>query len=176
MTIRESFISVLIVIITAGGLFWPWFSTLETPAQSMLHAQKEIAAPEGKQPESKESKISVIEGNTVLASARPSSPDKEETKKIRMVITAYSSSPQETDHNPFITAAGTSVRKGVVANNLLSFGTKIRIPELYGDEVFVVEDRMHRRNGLYHLDIWFHSREQALKFGKKKTYIEILES
>ena len=66
------------------------------------------------------------------------------------------------------------MREGVVACNFLPFGTKIRIPKLFGDEVFVVEDRMHPRKK-YQVDVWFPSREEALQFGAHLTYIEILE-
>src|SRR3989344_1044153 len=59
-------------------------------------------------------------------------------KTIDMVITAYSSTPDQTDDTPFITASGKQVADGIVANNLLPFGTKIRMPDLYGDKVFVV--------------------------------------
>jgi 3D (Asp-Asp-Asp) domain-containing protein len=68
------------------------------------------------------------------------------------------------------------VSDGIVANNMLPFGTKIRMPELYGDKVFVVEDRMHQRKGKYHLDIWFPDQSGAKKFGAKITYVEVLEN
>lgn len=97
-------------------------------------------------------------------------------KTIKMVITAYSSTPEQTDDTPFITASGKNVANGIVANNMLPFGTKIRIPELYRDKVFVVEDRMHQRKGKYHLDIWFSEYSQAKNFGAKITYIEVIES
>jgi len=38
------------------------------------------------------------------------------------------------------------VRDGVIATNILPFGTKVRIPEIFGDKVFVVEDRMARKH------------------------------
>lgn len=98
------------------------------------------------------------------------------TKKIKMVVTAYSSTPEQTDSTPFITASGKNVADGIVANNMLPFGTKIRIPEVYGDKIFVVEDRMHQRKGKYHLDIWFPEYSQAKNFGAKIIYIEVLES
>ena len=97
------------------------------------------------------------------------------TKEIRVVMTGYSSSPEETDSTPFITANGTMVREGIVANNLFPFGTRIRIPELYENKIFVVEDRMNRRKSYYHVDIWFSSKEEALNFGVKRTHIEVLE-
>lgn len=93
-----------------------------------------------------------------------------------MVATAYSSTPEETDGDPFITAASTAVRDGIVANNLFPIGTKIRIPALYGDKVFVVEDRMSKKKGYYHIDIWFPSHAAAENFGAKLLYVEILES
>jgi len=96
------------------------------------------------------------------------------SKKIEVMVTAYSSTPEETDETPFITAAGTWVKDGIVANNLYSFGTKIKLPEIYGDKIFVVEDRMHSRKGFYHIDIWFPTRESALAFGTKITEMEVL--
>ena len=96
-------------------------------------------------------------------------------KKIKVVITAYSSTPEETDSTPFITASGKNVRDGIIANNLLPFGTKIKIPKLYGDKVFVVEDRMNKRKSNYHFDIWFPSKNLALNFGVKTAEIEVLE-
>ncbi len=96
-------------------------------------------------------------------------------KEIKVIITGYSSSPEETDESPLITASGAQVREGIVANNKYPFGTEIRIPEIYGDEIFVIEDRMHRKKGYYHVDIWFPSKDEAKIFGAKRTYIEVLE-
>lgn len=98
------------------------------------------------------------------------------TKTIKMVITAYSSTEEQTDGTPFITASGKKVANGIIANNMLPFGTKVRIPKLYGDKIFVVEDRMHQRKGNYHVDIWFAEHQKAKEFGAKLTNIEILES
>lgn len=96
-------------------------------------------------------------------------------KKIKVIVTAYSSTPWQTDDTPFITANGSEVRDGIVANNMLPFGTAIKLPELYGNKVFTVEDRMHSRKSNYQVDIWFPTLEQAQKFGVKETYIEVLE-
>jgi len=100
----------------------------------------------------------------------------EVVKTIKMMVTAYSSTEDQTDDTPFITASGKEVADGIIANNMLPFGTKIRMPQLYGDKVFVVEDRMHKRKGKYHADIWFPEYEQAKDFGAKITDIEVLES
>lgn len=114
----------------------------------------------------------IVQGNTLLPISNPSNPAKT-FRKIPVIVTAYSSTPWQTDETPYITAAGTRVHQGIVANNLLPFGTKIRIPEIYGDKVFTVEDRMNWRKGYYHIDIWFPSYWEAKNFGAKRTYIEI---
>lgn len=98
----------------------------------------------------------------------------EEAKTFKVVITAYSSSPCETDSSPYITASGDWVKDGIIASNFLSFGTEVKIPELFGDKVFVVQDRMHPRKK-YHIDIWFPSRVEALEFGVHYSYIELVE-
>jgi len=95
--------------------------------------------------------------------------------KIWAIVTAYSSTPWETDDTPYITASGKLVREGIVANNMLPFGTKIKIPEIFGDKIFVVEDRMSFVKGNYQFDVWFENYFEALKFGAKKTYVEIIE-
>jgi len=97
-------------------------------------------------------------------------------KTIKVVVTAYSSTPEQTDDTPFITASGKYVADGIVANNMLPLGTKIKIPELYGDKIFVIEDRMNARKSDYHIDIWFPSYTQAKNFGVKTAEIEVLES
>ncbi|PIP22397.1 MAG: hypothetical protein COX38_00855 [Candidatus Nealsonbacteria bacterium CG23_combo_of_CG06-09_8_20_14_all_39_25] len=119
--------------------------------------------------------LAKIEGNSLLPMANPINPVPENYRKIGVVVTAYSSTPWETDGDPYITAAGTWVRDGIIANNYLPLGTKVRIPELYGEKVFVVEDRMSWKKGNYHIDIWFPSYWEALSFGAKRTYIEVLE-
>jgi len=108
--------------------------------------------------------------------AKAANEAKKVAKTIKVVITAYSSTPEETDETPFITASGKSVSDGIIANNMLPLGTKIRIPSLYGSKVFVVEDRMNRRKSDYHIDIWMASKPLAVNFGVKTADIEVLEN
>lgn len=96
-------------------------------------------------------------------------------KKIEVIVTAYSSTPEETDDTPFITATGKVVEDGIIAANFLEFGTKVRFPELFGDKIFVVEDRMHQRFSEGRIDIWFPTKQEAEKFGVKNTIMEIIE-
>lgn len=116
-------------------------------------------------------KLAMAEQNTLLPTNSQS-----ENKKMEVIVTAYSSNVWETDDTPFITASGETVRDGVIANNLLPFNTRVKIPELYGNKIFVVEDRMHYLKSPYQIDLWFPSHDQATDFGVKKTYIEVLDN
>jgi 3D (Asp-Asp-Asp) domain-containing protein len=91
---------------------------------------------------------------------------------LRMV-TAYTSTVDQCDSTPFITANGTHVRDGIVAANWLKFGTHVRIPEMFGDKVFVVADRMNPRFD-DRLDIWMAEYPAAIKFGMRRLTIEVL--
>jgi len=94
--------------------------------------------------------------------------------KVLGLITGYSSTPQETDDTPFLTASGKKVRDGIVANNFLPFGTKIKIPKIFGNKIFVVEDRMKNGKSKYHFDIWFKNSLEAKNFGAKIALVEII--
>lgn len=96
-------------------------------------------------------------------------------KSVIMKITAYSSEEGQTDSTPLVTASGKQVADGIVANNLLPFGAKIKIPALYGNKVFVVQDRMNKKKSDYHLDIWMPDTSKAINFGSQIAYVEILE-
>jgi 3D (Asp-Asp-Asp) domain-containing protein len=120
------------------------------------------------------SNLVAIEGNSLVAVSNPAEPVR--TKKVKVVVTGYSSTTWQTDETPFITASGKHVEDGVIANNMLPFGTRVRLPELYGDKIFVVEDRMNSKKGYYHVDVWFEDYYQAKEFGARTTYLEVLES
>jgi len=100
---------------------------------------------------------------------------KNEPLKIFAIVTGYSSTEEETDETPFITASGKFVEDGIVANNFFPFGTKIKIPEIFGDKIFVVEDRMKKDKLKFHFDVWFDEKEKAKNFGIKFTWVEIVE-
>jgi 3D (Asp-Asp-Asp) domain-containing protein len=96
-------------------------------------------------------------------------------KELLVSVSAYSSTPDQTDDSPFVTACGTYVRDGIIAANFLPFGTKIKIPEIFGDKIFTVEDRMNSRYW-HKIDIWFPNRQGALEFGTQTAKIQIIES
>jgi len=96
-------------------------------------------------------------------------------KELVVSITGYSSTIDQTDASPFITANGTYVYDGLVAANFLPFHAKIQIPDYFGDKVFTVEDRMNKKFQ-NRVDVWFPDRESALEFGHRVLKIKILES
>ena len=101
---------------------------------------------------------------------KPPAPD----KVVKAVITAYTSTPDQTDDSPFTAASGKHVYDGMIAANWLPFGTRVKIPSLYGDKVFTVDDRMNARYGYGRMDIWFDSSKgEAKKFGVKRVEVEI---
>lgn len=125
-----------------------------------------------------DSDINLVQGNSIVASNQPLIPRyskyfSQKKQVFEVMATAYSSTPDQTDSTPLITASGTHVRDGVVATNFLPFGTVIKIPDLYGEKTFVVEDRMNKRYK-FNIDIWFKTRKQAKMFGVKKVKIEII--
>ena len=117
----------------------------------------------------------LLENNTFL-SLKPffGVPKSRNQIKIKVTLTAYSSSFGECDGNPFRTASGSRVRDGVVAANFLPFGSKIKIPQFFGNKIFVVEDRMSRKFW-FRVDIWMSDYQTAIKFGRKYAEIEILD-
>ena len=98
-------------------------------------------------------------------------------KTIKGLVTAYTSIPELTDDRPFEAASGKTVYDGMVANNKLPFGTKIRIRELYGDKILTVDDRMHRRKWGNQFDVYYDNYPDAKEFGAKYgVIVEVLES
>lgn len=99
------------------------------------------------------------------------------TKSRKVVLTAYNSDKAQCDDSPCITANGFNVCKhgieDTVAANFLPMGTKIRIPALFGDRIFVVRDRMAKRHQ-NRVDIWMKHYSSAIKFGIKTATIEIV--
>lgn len=99
-------------------------------------------------------------------------------RRKKVVITAYSSTVDQTDDTPCITANGYDLCENgevnVVAANFLRFGTKIRIPEYFGDQIFIVQDRMHPRFA-NRVDVWMKTRDEAIHFGIQRLEIEILK-
>ena len=95
-------------------------------------------------------------------------------KTITVRASAYSSTVDQCDSDPFTTASGAKVRDGGIAMNGIPFGTKVRIPSHYGDKVFTVTDRMNARWGNQRIDIWMPTRHDAIQWGVRTVTLEIL--
>jgi len=86
------------------------------------------------------------------------------------VFTAYTASVDETDEDPTITASNQEVRKGIIANNCLPFGTKIKVK----DRIYEVQDRMNERFGCNKFDIYMCDYYDAINFGRRELQYEII--
>ncbi len=99
-------------------------------------------------------------------------------KVVTMSISAYTSDVAQTDADPCTTASGLNVcernAEDIIATNYgyLRFGTAVRIPELFGDRIFYVHDRMNKRYSA-NADIWMKDIADARKFGRRTAKVEI---
>ncbi len=116
--------------------------------------------------------IDAMQNGTRPFGELPEAEDGSPTKILTLPVTAYSSDVWQTDATPTVTASGTSVRHGVIAANFLPIGTRVKLPELFGDEVFIVEDRMNRRYRR-HMDVWMEETADAENFGLQWTTVEV---
>ncbi|MFA5995690.1 MAG: hypothetical protein WCW27_00285 [Patescibacteria group bacterium] len=103
----------------------------------------------------------------------PVPPEPKPIRTFTSSLFAYSSTVDQTDGDPFTTASGAKVADGIVATNCLPFGTKIKIPSLFPDKTFIVQDRMAAWHGCNSIDIWFPSRQAAFTFGKQVALVEV---
>ena len=101
--------------------------------------------------------------------------------RVSITVTGYSSTADQTDDSPLITAMNTIVHPGMLAlsRDLLReftpgapfhFGD---IVELEGLGVFTVEDTMNPRYS-QRADIWFQSREAATRWGTRTLHLSQL--
>ena len=173
---KNIIISLLIVMVLSIGLLIP--EKLESPKDDVFLFRS-------KTQQNINEYLITIQKNTLLPIVNPlviqrpkakliQTPKPKVINRIKMTITAYSSTVCQTDSTPFITASNSWVRKGIVANNFFPFGTRIRIPEYFGDKIFDIEDRMHWRKSNEHIDIWFPTKQEAINFGITSAYVEIL--
>ena len=86
------------------------------------------------------------------------------------VVTAYSSSEEETAGDPFITASGKYVRDGIVAcAEKYPFGTQFLIE----DRVYDCQDRLAPEYR-HRIDIWMPSKGEALEYGKRLLRVQLV--
>ena len=98
---------------------------------------------------------------------------KADTIQVQAVVTAYTSSEDETDDTPEITASGARTRHGVVAcPREYAFGTKVIIKGME----YECLDRMNPRyRDEQRFDIWMESKDEAFEWGKRELAVEIIK-
>ncbi len=98
------------------------------------------------------------------------------TKKV--TATAYSSDVHQTDSTPFGPAMAMDFRDVVakngfvncIAHNDLRLGTEVRFPDMFGDTVYTVCDRMNARyTGTGRIDFYFYVIGQDGKIDSKES-------
>lgn len=90
---------------------------------------------------------------------------------LTAIITAYTSTPEETDDTPFLTASGETVGEGVAACPArFEFGTVIEV----AGRVYRCLDRMAERfRHSNHFDLWYADRREAIEFGRRNMVVAI---
>ena len=88
------------------------------------------------------------------------------------IVTAYTSSVDETDDTPFITASGERTKRGVLAcPKKYEFGTKV----LIAGRQYTCADRMNQRyRDKECFDIWVETKSEAFDWGRRTLEVKIL--
>jgi 3D (Asp-Asp-Asp) domain-containing protein len=88
-------------------------------------------------------------------------------------VTAYTSSVEETDDTPDITASGSKTAKGTIAcPDRLEFGRRV----IVAGKEYVCLDRMNKRyRDMEMYDIWFETKGEAYEFGTRKLIIKVYD-
>jgi len=101
---------------------------------------------------------------------------KPKPETMKLYVTAYSSTAEQTDDTPCIASNGYDLckhnKENVIACNFLPMGTKVKFPELDPHKIYTVVDRMHERYNS-RMDIWMRSTQDAKDFGLQYLEVEI---
>ena len=147
------------------------------PAWAELASLNYISSMEGNRNIIKE--INIFSNFSKIKNKLPESEALEVSYTRNVVFTAYNSEVGQCDSTPCITANGFNLcEHGIedtIAMNGIKMGTKIRVPELFGDQIFVVRDRMNSRYGSDRGDVWMLEKQEAKEFGVKLAKIEVLK-
>jgi len=93
-------------------------------------------------------------------------------------ITVYQAVKEQCDSTPDIGAGGIVAKNGVplgnyFANNGMKFGTKIVIPSLSGDKIWICKDRMNRRYGGDRIDLLIGLKDKI--YGQRTAEVYIIK-
>lgn len=95
----------------------------------------------------------------------------EEPEPVVATVTAYTSSEDETDENPFENASGGVPGEGSIAcPSKYEFGTRVEIE----GRTYVCDDRMNARyRDTERFDVWMPTKAEAKKWGKQELPVAI---
>jgi 3D (Asp-Asp-Asp) domain-containing protein len=180
--IAKKMIGIIIFVLVFEVFLFPapTFAKDSTNTETITSATENINVDESKTPgtEQMTDKNGTISDEAAFENNLPINNDSKIKGVTYRTITAYNSEVGQCDSTPCITANGFNVCEygieDTIAANWLKFGTKVRIPELFGDRIFVVRDRMNKKHA-DHVDVWMKEKIDAKKFGVKLAKIEILE-
>lgn len=165
----------LMTSLTAQAGFLDWFRSASAATDTASKGSFDSLYASVTNSASVESEKPTLVANAIAAISSPTGGVSKAIRRFYMVeVSAYNSEVGQTDDSPFITAKGTHVRDGIVASNMFPFGTAIKIPALYGDKIFVVEDRMNKRYQ-NNVDVWLEHKADALKLGRRLVQIEVIK-
>lgn len=127
--------------------------------------------------------VSIKTQELKITKAKSQEDKKKKWKPIKAELTAYCNDPRCSDQWGSQTAMQTRTRLGVIAApSNIPLGSKMYIPELANykeDGMFDVEDRggaiKIKKDGTYVIDVWVPTYKEAVKFGRKKTTIYLVE-
>ena len=145
--------------------------------QEMVITNDSVIKDVSMDPEAAKLTTSVDASTPQTASSTPKKVDKVLNTSTH-VMTAYNSEVGQTDDDPCTTANGFNLCKhgieDTIAANFLPMGTKVKIPELFGDRIFVVRDRMNQKHPT-RVDVWMKDHQSAMNFGVKVAKIQVIE-
>ncbi|PIT93469.1 hypothetical protein COU00_04125 [Candidatus Falkowbacteria bacterium CG10_big_fil_rev_8_21_14_0_10_43_11] len=161
------------VLFNFVGFFTPALAAEAVVEANMV--QTEAIAPNGAS--LGETEVELIREDLAIIEHLPANEDMQTADFGVRTVTAYNSEPGQTDDSPCITANGFNVcEHGVedtIAANFLKFGTKVKIPELFGDKIFIVRDRMNPRYQ-ERVDVWMMVKAEAKSFGVKRAKLQVI--
>lgn len=165
--IFSEILSTIVLVCFASNLLFPQIAEAKTAEK--VRAEDIIIQP---------SPITVIEPeSSKFTNHLPEIPGPRVRRTTYITATAYSSTVDQCDSTPCIAAKGFNLckhnKENVIASNYLPIGAKVRFPELYGDKIFTVQDRMNARY-YKRIDFWMKTRQKAKNFGLKYVKMEIL--
>ena len=101
-------------------------------------------------------------------------PSSEELSEEMGEFTGYNAEVGQTDSDPLTMASGKRVYDGAIACPAkFEFGTKIKVQ----NKIYTCEDRMNKRYRYSnHFDIFFETKDEAIKFGRRQLNFEVINN